>query len=465
MRYLYLIHHFHQQLLACLKEQHILLWSSLLLCISLTGCKEKPLPPTETEIIANALSTGENLPYPEAQALFNNTLENYPENPDLIEALALLENQAGHFETAADLFSKLAQLATDDEALYLRYAAEAYAKANNYTQSALFYTYYLVHEPQDASAWLTLSKIYEKLNQLNKSLDAYYQAFKINHTQNLIPDYIQLALKAKEYILADELLKQWEPLLTDDNEPIFQANAFDLYVAINDHQKAFEKLYWLKTHAISFLENPNRQVAVEYIDTWHLAQLEQIAREKQLEIDTAAEKIRLETLEAEKTAEMESLKAKIPSAQTYIEQASEAYKDQAYDKAQSLYWKALCLDMSSANIWKALSQAALHNQDFEMAQTAALEAQRRHPDDILYTLNLLDVLQKTATKEDLLDALIKAKDHFPKSISLTYDLAYGYETLTKNYRNARILYEEYLTMANKNHPHYQDAINALKRLP
>jgi hypothetical protein len=433
--------------------------------VLLLGCEKKPLPPTEKVFIQQTLVGATSMPYEAAKVHLEAALEQYPKNPELIESLAFLENKTEHFEAAADLFALLSTLSPDDEALYLRYAAEAYAHAHDYEKSATYYTYYLVHEPEDGSTWLNLAKTHAVIPDYPKALNAYQKAFELNDQNSLIADYITLALNAKEYILADTLLKKWETL-SPHHPPIYAAY-FDLYTAIDDHENALSKLIWLKQQAPDTLKDPQRSLAVEALEAWQQSILEKAALEERerLEAEKAAEQERRALVESQKKAAEDAQNNQPPSAEFYQKAADTAFEAQDYLAAQKLYWKSLCLDMTSASNWKALSQAALYNNDLEMAETAALEGQRRRPDDLLYTLNLLNILQKTATEATLLQALIKAQDQFPKSIELTYDLAHAYETLAHNPRNARLLYEEYLKMADKNHPHYNQAIQALKRLP
>lgn len=293
----------------------------------------------------------------------------------------------------------------------------------------------------------------------------------------LILNCLTLSLERQDIPLAEvylEALRRGQGI----NSVEVQLGLFDLNCIKGAHAQALTALTWLEAHAPDTLTDPSRANSIATIRSWQSAEAARItaleAEEVRIQLAALAQ---IQEAEAEAqqaqlmaeeaaiaAAEAAALNPPAPTYATLTDDAQAKADEGDYAAATTLYWKALALDSSSASTWQSLSQAALKSGVLEQAEMAALEAQRRDSTNLLYTLNLLDIMQQSATPERLLEELVRAKEAFPQSIELTYDLAHGYQTLGHNPRNAKILYEDYLSIAPADHLHREAAEAALLRL-
>ncbi len=451
---------------------------SFLLITGLSACKPRDPEKVKAEAITQALATADNSltagNTSAARETLTILLAQYPDATNVLEALALLESQANNPGEAARLFAQLAEQ-TPEDASYLRYAAGEATKAGLCADAADYYTRYLTHEPEDAAAWEALGTINQARGDTLQALAAYQRALSLDKDKTnspLIINCLTLSLERQDIPLAEvylEALRRQQGI----NSIEVQLGLFDLSCIKGAHAHAQAALTWLEAHAPETLADASRKASITTTQAWQsteasrIAALEAEAQRIQLaglaQIQAEAAATEQARLIAEETAIAAAEAAALnPPALTDAAQAKADEGD--YAAATTLYWKALALDSSSAETWQSLSQSALKNGALEQAEMAALEAQRRDNTNLLYTLNLLDIMQQSATPERLLEELVRAKETFPQSIELTYDLAHGYETLGHNPRNAKILYEDYLNIAPADHLHREAAEAALLRL-
>jgi tetratricopeptide (TPR) repeat protein len=362
----------------------------------------------------------------------------------------------------------------------LRYAAGEATKAGLFADAANYYTRYLTHEPEDAAAWEALGSINQAQGDTLQALAAYQRALSLDKDKinsPLIINCLALSLERQDIPLAEvylEALRREQGI----NSVEVQLGLFELSCIKGAYAQALTALTWLEAHAPDTLAEPSKKDFISATRAWQSAEATRIAS-----IAAEEERIKLAELaqiqaEAEATeqarimaeeaaiaaAEAAALNPPAPTCLALTDAAQAKADEGDYAAATTLYWKALAIDSSSAETWQSLSQAALKSGAPEQAEMTALEAQRRDNTNLLYTLNLLDIMQQSATPERLLEELIRAKEAFPQSIELTYDLAHGYETLGHNPRNAKILYEDYLNIAPADHLHREAAEAALLRL-
>lgn len=148
------------------------------------------------------------------------------------------------------------------------------------------------------------------------------------------------------------------------------------------------------------------------------------------------------------------------SLEELIARAREATSKRNYDQAIQLYWDALGRTNQRADIWNALSKVYLIHGQAKNAATTALEATRLEPDNVLYVLDYLRVVQRVKKPADFIRELETAYDRFPRSPEITLSLARGYRRIGGNDYAASILYRRFIQIA-PNHPLRPEAEAAL----
>ncbi len=116
-----------------------------------------------------------------------------------------------------------------------------------------------------------------------------------------------------------------------------------------------------------------------------------------------------------------------------------------------LYKNILSRNDSRADVWYELSEVYLGQGDLQWADAAALEAIRREPGNVRYTLQHLKIVRQMGENQTLLQELLRARSRFPNYPDITLALARAYMNVARNRRNASILYREFLAQA-PDHP-------------
>jgi tetratricopeptide (TPR) repeat protein len=140
----------------------------------------------------------------------------------------------------------------------------------------------------------------------------------------------------------------------------------------------------------------------------------------------------------------------------WLAQAEEAAENGQHTQARDLLRKVLQVRPEEAEVWSTLSDAHFALEEYDWAETTALEAVRRDRDNVLYTLQFLRAAQRTMKPPQFLNELRKARIRFPNYPDITLAVARGYKNIARNYRNAAALYEEFLRQA-PDHPQAEQA--------
>lgn len=156
-------------------------------------------------------------------------------------------------------------------------------------------------------------------------------------------------------------------------------------------------------------------------------------------------------------------KPTVKTAEEWLSTAHAYHNQKNYTKAMQSYWKALELKPSDAQAWHKLALASIEAGNFDQAETTALEAIRRKPEYLPYTLAYLKAIQHSRSGEQLMVELAKAKEKFPNSSEISLALARGYDQIEGNTYNARMAYLEFLETF-PNHPRTGEVRAALRRL-
>lgn len=135
-----------------------------------------------------------------------------------------------------------------------------------------------------------------------------------------------------------------------------------------------------------------------------------------------------------------------------------------FDRAIPLFWKAVQEEPTDAGIWAALSATYLMEGDPENAEIAILEALRREPKSLQYTLTYLKVIEQSRSQARFREELEKAYSRIPNSPDIVLAMARAYAQPGGNPSNAAYFYREFLEMA-PGHPEVVAARRELNALP
>ena len=147
-----------------------------------------------------------------------------------------------------------------------------------------------------------------------------------------------------------------------------------------------------------------------------------------------------------------------------IAQANESVLINDLDTAAELYRKVLDNSPSRHEIWDRIAQVYFANEEFNTAESAALQAIRYQPSNIVYTINYLNIAKKTKSEIRFLSELLSASKQFPNSPEITLSLARAYDRNSRYRFKAKEYYTKFITLA-PNHPQRSEAEAAISRLP
>jgi len=466
---------------------------SLIVCLTFawTGCQRETEEERQQKIqylINEDIKTSEKFvnekQYSKAITLLEDLHESFPEHPEVLEALAWVYSQMGDVALAGFYYEQ-SYLADTSHIEFALYAGEAYAKSENWETAIEYYRIYLNKESKDARAWKLLAYAYLSSGHPNLSLDAYVRGVELEEEE---PDLEEsrfigrLSYEVKDYMKA----KYWynQALIQDPASAYALLGLVDVAIARKSYTQAEYYLKKLETALIPDAEAARLEQDKEILAKWKVEQeeLEKSRLEK--------ERLRLEEerakAEAEKKAQEEAQRAlaeseesnelgdgkvepetessKVPgsevgtagggyvqkkpvSAIDYYKEASRLRRENKYKDAAKLYWKSLTIDDTDADVWYELAETYFENKQLRDAEMTALEAIRRNPKNILYTLLYLKIVQNERTPQYFMEELLKARANFPGSPEITLAVAKGYKDIAHNKHNALQLYELYLKQA------------------
>lgn len=153
-----------------------------------------------------------------------------------------------------------------------------------------------------------------------------------------------------------------------------------------------------------------------------------------------------------------------PPEPTTFEKAVAAREEGDFDRAVPLFWKAVQEDPEDDVVWAELSATYLMEGDPENAEIAILEALRRAPDSLQYTLSYLNVVQQSRSHARFMEELENAYTRIPNSPDIVLAMARAYGQPGGNPANAAYFYREFLEMA-PSHPEVVAARRELNALP
>jgi tetratricopeptide (TPR) repeat protein len=153
-----------------------------------------------------------------------------------------------------------------------------------------------------------------------------------------------------------------------------------------------------------------------------------------------------------------------PPEPTTFEKAMDARDARDFDLAIPLFWRAVQEDSENPEVWSELSSTYLMEGDPENAEIAILEARRRDPANIEYTLDYLKVVEKSSSRARYMEELETAYLRAPNSPDIVLAMARAHSQQGGNSANSAFFYREFLEMA-PGHPEVITARRELNALP
>ncbi len=441
----------------------------------LFSCAKPPPKVEESILVANKnLSAGNTQ---QAILLLEDLLKRNPGHPAVLENLAFAYAQNERHEIAAFYFSEAAGAGPGKDH-FLLYAAEAFRQGGKKKDAAESYGKYLEANPNSPVEWKKLGRLQEELNELRKAMESYLQSQKLKpiganairlgwlfrqmNNQAQADNWFKAALDAADGAEGDALLGLFEGALLEENF----GKAEDLLWRLDDsHPGLLDQSHLVRSRG-ELEEWRRRQDELQK----QLLEQERIARElreraarREAEAAALAEAKKKEE-EAARILEAAQKKEPPPAtADGFLRQAGDSVAAGDREKAIKHYWASLKLDDKPAEVWHGLSDLLLKEGKPGLSEATALEAVRREPQSVLYTMHYLRVAQETKDPDQFMEELIYAKDKIPDSPDITLALARGYKSIRTSYREAAMLYREFLERA-PNHPERSKAQTELDSL-
>ncbi|HCY58868.1 MAG TPA: hypothetical protein DHU78_08455, partial [Opitutae bacterium] len=146
-----------------------------------------------------------------------------------------------------------------------------------------------------------------------------------------------------------------------------------------------------------------------------------------------------------------------------LEKSRMAYLNSSYSEALFHAREALKANPSDAEAWRSSSQAHFQMGEETEAEMTILEAIRHNPFDLETRMDYLRIARETLNSRRYLVELEKAKEIFPESTEILWELARRYHLVEKMPVTASILYREVMKIAPEGSAlHEQSKMELLK---
>lgn len=143
--------------------------------------------------------------------------------------------------------------------------------------------------------------------------------------------------------------------------------------------------------------------------------------------------------------------------------AQEAFLKQQYQECLIQARKHLIQDSKNAEAWRLCSQAHYQLGQVKESEMTILEALRNSPKNLEIQMEYLRIARETLGSKRYLDELEKAREKFPDSIDIIWELARRYHLVERMPVTAGILYRQILDITPKNDPlHQRSSMELLK---
>lgn len=490
----------------CRRCSQILFGISMGILLGLaTGCSDPEARFQESMAEARALVDEGN--HEQALEILNALTAQYPDRAEVLFAIAEAHDGSGS-PFFAGLFYEQAAEADPNFSESLYRAAQLFAAEGDEVKALNAVNRYLELFPDDAAAWRFSADLLANENRIQSALSAHLRAERQDGPSRN-PEYA--AEMGRLYLLAGNPAQAEVYFQTGaDESPEDRLTALigllTLAYRAEDFERSEELIQLLDEEFPGALEASAMAPAREQVRLWRVTQdaiAEELAR---IEAEEARRKAEAEAAEAEQAAlesdggneeaveeggiveegdpepgqsvgKMTAIETEEadpvpapppppppPPPPTDIELAEAAMEAGEPAEATRLYWKAVANDGDNPDAWAGLSRASLAAGDPETAEIAILEARRRDPDNLRFTLTYLDVIQQSRSRARFMEELERTYERIPNSPDVVLSMARAYAQPGGNPANAAYFYRQFLEMS-PNHPEVVAARRELNALP
>lgn len=131
-----------------------------------------------------------------------------------------------------------------------------------------------------------------------------------------------------------------------------------------------------------------------------------------------------------------------------LEKSRQAFLNRKYLDSLQLARSAIKDDPTNAEAWKLCAQAHFQLGETKEAEMTILEALRHDPNNLNIRMDYLRVARETLEPKRYLDELEKAREKFPDSVDLVWELARRYHLIERMPVTASILYNQVLDLTS-----------------
>ena len=432
----------------------------------------------------------------------NQLNEEFPGRGTVLGEMAAIYEETGEDFFAGLFYEQAARSGPDFEELFFP-AARSFAAGGDEARAINIIDEYLERFPDDAEAWRFSADLLAGANRYQSALSAHLRGERLDGPSRN-PDHA--AAVGDLYLRVGNLAQAeiyFATAAEESPQDRLQAliGLLTIQTRSQDLARAEETLALLDEEFPGAVEASAIADARERIEVWRVAQdtiAEEIARLEALaETEAAAEEDPEEPSDddAGMGTKRRSRRKKIPAnppavsspgwkrriprtkpaeepapppppppPPTTAELARAALEEGDAAGATTLFWGAIGENPDDAELWAGLSRSYLADGDPENAEIAILEARRREPDSLQYTLTYLKVIQQSRSETRFLEELERAYERIPNSPDIVLSLARAYGRAGGNPTNAAYFYDKFLEMA-PGHPEVTAARRERNALP
>ena len=460
-------------------------------CLVIPGCAE-PQPTLEESLrlVNQHLAAGR----PEqAISLLESLDAKFSNRIEVLEPLGFLNAEMKNHTVAAGYFIQ-ASRAAPTRREFLLYAAQSYKLANNPQDATNQYYLYLDTNPTDSSIWKNLGELQQESGDMTAAIKAYLESYrhqadgeiavrlgklfdladnqpqakswlqtalqlKDGAEENAMLGLLELAIKQKDFTTAVALVKN-----IDENYPDrldvshlasmreelkkWREQQVELYRELKEQERVTHEFH----ERASFADIENKISA----SSPEAGPLEIQRIPQTMGRNTIVDRTRESALDV-------SVAPRTKNPQNLLAEARRHNEAGQYKLAIREYREILRIYDQSAEIWSELAHVYSSVNQPLWARLISMEAIRRDPTNLNYTLQYLDLAPQTQTPQRYFKELLQAKKKFPQSPDITLALARANNTIMDNPRLAAGLYREFLEMA-ADHPKRADVVVELQAL-
>lgn len=483
--------------------------SGFILFLIFPGCGEKELPLEEQVLQAETLLDAGQIE--SAVRILEHCRERAPERVDILESLAFAYSASGDPILASFTFTEIAEI-VPGRSEYLLYAAESLLEAGDRKGAVSQYERYLERRPEDRAVWVALADLHIEQGRLNKALEALLEAEKTEsqpRQQLSIGDLylrkdnlaqaqswfgraleggaevrdeallglLETAVRARRFADAEALVERLDAEYPGRLEQSPLESVRDQLVAWRERREAAREAVAalddrnLRLPQLSPGEPASEGVALDEAVPGDEREVAERPPEAGGPERQSADAVVAEPLgEARDGVAMESAReaesresAARTAAGSPLAEGRAAREAGNLQEAIRQLKRALVLDDTQSGVWAELSELYLEVGNDRWAQATASEAMRRDPDNPKRVLQFLRAAQRTMDSQRLIREMEAAYRKFPRQPELVRVLARAYAD-EGNFRNARLLFREFLNLVPEGHPSRPAVESELSRL-